>query len=198
MTMLQSSRAERAARLLGVLALALVLGALGFQYIRHLAPCEMCHWQRWPHIAAAAIGLAGVSVYRKQPGLGAALTIVIVAGLGLAITHQAQNWPVAVAAIVLAGTALTIKDARGLALMVIGLVAVSGLIGLYQTGMQYHILPGPQACTGQRYIVGSDAPPPEVACDIPTWFLFGLALPAYNAIFSLGAAALGLLLLKRQ
>jgi disulfide bond formation protein DsbB len=198
MTMLQSSRAERVATLLGVLALALVLGALGFQYIRHLAPCEMCHWQRWPHIAAAAIGLAGVPVYRKQPGLGAALTIVIVAGLGLAITHQWQNWPVAIAALVLAAAALTIKDARGLALAVIGLVAVSGLIGLYQTGMQYHILPGPQACTGQRYIVGSDAPAPEVACDVPTWFLFGLALPAYNAIFSLGAAALGLLLLKKK
>jgi disulfide bond formation protein DsbB len=198
MTMLQSSRAERAARLLGILGLALVLGALGFQVIRHLAPCEMCHWQRWPHIAAAAIGLVGVSVYRKQPGLGAALTIVIVSGLGLAITHQGQNWPVAVAAIALAGAALTIKDARGLALVVIGLVAVSGLIGLYQTGMQYHILPGPQACTGQRYIVGSNAPAPEVACDIPTWFLFGLALPAYNAIFSLVAAAAGLLLLKRQ
>jgi disulfide bond formation protein DsbB len=198
MTMLQSSRAERAARLVGAVALALVLGAVGFQYMRHLAPCEMCHWQRWPHIAAAAIGLVGLTVYRKQPGLGAALTIVIVASAGLAITHQWQNWAVAAAAVVLAGAALTIKDSRGLVLLVIGLVAVSGLIGLYQTGMQYHILPGPQACTGQRYIVGSDAPPPQVACDVPTWFLFGLALPAYNAIFSLGAAVLGLLLLKRQ
>jgi disulfide bond formation protein DsbB len=198
MTMLQSSRAERITPFVGVVALALVLGALGFQYIRHLAPCEMCHWQRWPHVAAALIGLGGASVYRKQPGLGAALTIVIVTGLGLAVTQQWQNWPVAVAAMMLAGAALTIKDARGLALVVIGLVAVSGLIGLYQTGMQYHILPGPQACTGQRYIVGSNAPAPEVACDVPTWFLFGLALPAYNAIFSLGAAALGLLLLNRK
>lgn len=198
MTMLQSSRAERITPFVGVVALALVLGALGFQYILHLAPCEMCHWQRWPHVAAALIGLGGASVYRKQPGLGAALTIVIVTGLGLAVTQQWQNWPVAVAAMMLAGAALTIKDARGLALVVIGLVAVSGLIGLYQTGMQYHILPGPQACTGQRYIVGSNAPAPEVACDVPTWFLFGLALPAYNAIISLGAAALGLLLLNRK
>ena len=98
MTMLQSSRAERITPFVGVVALALVLGALGFQYIRHLAPCEMCHWQRWPHVAAALIGLGGASVYRKQPGLGAALTIVIVTGLGLAVTQQWQNWPVAVAA----------------------------------------------------------------------------------------------------
>ncbi len=31
-------------------------GALGSQYIGGLPPCEMCHWQRWPHYAA--IGLA--------------------------------------------------------------------------------------------------------------------------------------------
>ena len=39
---------------MGALGAALVIGALGFQYIIHLAPCEMCHWQRWPLIAAGA------------------------------------------------------------------------------------------------------------------------------------------------
>ena len=47
--------------MVGAGALALILGALGFQYLQHLPPCEMCHWQRWPHIAAAALGLIGVS-----------------------------------------------------------------------------------------------------------------------------------------
>jgi len=44
---------------LGALSLALLLGALGFQYIGGIPPCEMCHWQRWPHIASIAIGLGG-------------------------------------------------------------------------------------------------------------------------------------------
>ncbi len=44
---------------LGLLALALLLGALGFEYLGGLAPCEMCMWQRWPHIAAAVIGIGG-------------------------------------------------------------------------------------------------------------------------------------------
>ena len=44
---------------LGILALALILGALGFQYLAHLPPCEMCMWQRYPHIAAAIIGIGG-------------------------------------------------------------------------------------------------------------------------------------------
>ena len=98
----------------------------------------------------------------------------------------------------LAAIKLWKNEARLLAVLTILLVAASGLIGLYQTGMQYHLLPGPQACTGARYVVGSNAPAAEVRCDIPTWFLFGLALPAYNAIFSLGAAALGTFLLVKK
>src|SRR6185437_11084972 len=43
----------------GAVCASMFLGALAFQYIGHYPPCEMCHWQRWPHIAAAAIGLGG-------------------------------------------------------------------------------------------------------------------------------------------
>ena len=44
-----------------ILALAvpavLMAGALGSQYIGGLYPCEMCHWQRWPHEAAIGISI---------------------------------------------------------------------------------------------------------------------------------------------
>ncbi len=36
---------------------ALMAGALGSQYIGGLYPCEMCHWQRWPHYTAIALAL---------------------------------------------------------------------------------------------------------------------------------------------
>ncbi|WP_425289933.1 disulfide bond formation protein B, partial [Shewanella algae] len=46
----------RAARLLALLIpLALLGGALAFQYIGKLYPCEMCWWQRYPHIAALVL-----------------------------------------------------------------------------------------------------------------------------------------------
>ncbi len=35
----------------------LMAGALGSQYLGGLVPCEMCHWQRWPHYAAIALAL---------------------------------------------------------------------------------------------------------------------------------------------
>lgn len=141
--------------MMGAGALALILGALGFQYIGHLAPCEMCHWQRWPHIAAAAIGLIGVSAWKK--------------------------------------------DARSLVIAVIALIAVSGLIGAYQTGMQLGLLPGPEGCTVDHpYVMGSNAPPPAVSCNVVTWSLFGLSLAAYNALASFLIAGAGVLLLSRK
>jgi disulfide bond formation protein DsbB len=148
-------RDQQIARMMGAGALALILGALGFQYVVHLAPCEMCHWQRWPHIAAAVIGLIGVLVWKK--------------------------------------------DARALAIAATALVAVSGLIGAYQWGMQTGLLPGPSACTAAHaYVMGSNAPPPEVSCNAVTWSLFGLSLAAYNALASFLIAGTGTYLLRRK
>ena len=46
------------ARLLSLLVpAALLAGALGSQYLGGLYPCEMCHWQRWPHYAAVALAI---------------------------------------------------------------------------------------------------------------------------------------------
>ena len=81
--------------------------------------------------------------------------------------------------------------ARSLAWIAILFVLTSGLIGAYQTGMEYHLLPGPASCSGHRYVLGSGLPPPEVQCDVVTWQLFGLSMASYNALCSFLIAALG-------
>src|ERR1700752_2798764 len=43
----------------GTVSLILLGGALAFQYLGGLAPCEMCIWQRWPHGVAIVTGLVG-------------------------------------------------------------------------------------------------------------------------------------------
>ena len=43
---------------------ALLLGALAFQFIGGLAPCEMCYWQRYAHLAVLAVAAAGAAVSR--------------------------------------------------------------------------------------------------------------------------------------
>jgi disulfide bond formation protein DsbB len=47
----------------GGISTGLLGGALLFQYVGGLAPCSLCIWQRWPHLAVmilAFIGLRGI------------------------------------------------------------------------------------------------------------------------------------------
>ena len=49
--------------IVGGISTTLLVGALLFQYVGGLEPCNLCIWQRWPHLAviiAAFIGLRGV------------------------------------------------------------------------------------------------------------------------------------------
>ncbi|MEO0830271.1 MAG: disulfide bond formation protein B [Pseudomonadota bacterium] len=73
-------------------SLALLLGAWGFQYIGGLAPCKMCYWQRWPHIAAIVIGiLAFAGRIRWVPLLGG-LSALTTAGIGIYHTGVERRW----------------------------------------------------------------------------------------------------------
>jgi disulfide bond formation protein DsbB len=155
-------RPEAVAIGLGALAAALLIGALGFQYLGRLAPCEMCVWQRWPHLGAAIVGLLG----------GGAVS----AGF---FARQAAR-PIAVV------TAL--------------LVGLSGLIAVYHAGVEWHWWKGPSQCTGSAFQLNGklDLNAPVAMCDRAAWRLFGLSLAGYNAMVSLTAAALGLLLAARS
>lgn len=43
--------------ILTAFSVASILGAWGFQYIGDMAPCKLCYTQRYPHWAAAGIGI---------------------------------------------------------------------------------------------------------------------------------------------
>jgi disulfide bond formation protein DsbB len=73
----------QAARGLALLVpLALMLGAWGSQYIGGLAPCEMCIWQRWPHLAGIAIALVSFALPRGWIVALAALAIMVSGAIG--------------------------------------------------------------------------------------------------------------------
>jgi disulfide bond formation protein DsbB len=147
---------------LGLAALALIAGALGFQYLGNLPPCEMCMWQRYPHIAAGVVGVGGFLLLR------------------------ARILPVSAAASVAVITAL--------------LIAISGVIGIYHAGVEWHFWPGPQSCTGTAFHASGalDLNAPVVMCDHAAWRLFGLSLAGYNAILSLVLAAIGFMFVARN
>lgn len=62
---------------------AMMLGALGFQFIGEMPPCKLCYWQRYPHIAAIGIGMLAFIL----PGTGllylGALAALTTAGIGV-------------------------------------------------------------------------------------------------------------------
>ncbi len=69
-----------------------MLGALGFQYIGDMPPCKLCYWQRYPHIAAIAIGVLAIFVAaRALPVLGA-LAALSTAAVGGYHTGVERGW----------------------------------------------------------------------------------------------------------
>lgn len=82
-----------------VTSAALLGGALGFQYIGGLPPCEMCHWQRWPHMAALVFAAGGgLALMKHQPGIAraagtlAGLALLVTAAIGLFHVGVEQDW----------------------------------------------------------------------------------------------------------
>lgn len=87
----------RLARGLALLTPALLLGgALFSQYVGGLYPCEMCHWQRWPHYAAIPLALLAFLPLGKGPQralvLLAALLIAISGAIGAFHAGVEYGW----------------------------------------------------------------------------------------------------------
>lgn len=153
--------ADKIVILAGAYGLAMVLGAVVMQFGFGVAPCEMCFWQRYPHIIAAVLGLGGFAVSMVCPSVK--------------------------------------KFFPALAMLALLFIATSGLIGAYHSGVEWKIFPGPSSCTGDRVIFTGKidlSAPTVVRCDIVSWRLLGLfSLANLNALFSLGWAVLGTVLL---
>lgn len=64
-------------------SIALLGGAYYFQYVVGLAPCDMCFWQRYPHMVAIVAGLLTLPLMRARQ---VALLLAVVAILALFVT----------------------------------------------------------------------------------------------------------------
>jgi disulfide bond formation protein DsbB len=88
------------ARLLPLLILvasaAVVGGALGFQYVGWVQPCELCLYQRWPYygVIAAAVIAVIAGDHRVTLGILGLAALAFLANVGLAFYHVGveQHW----------------------------------------------------------------------------------------------------------
>ncbi|WP_353230232.1 disulfide bond formation protein B [Novosphingobium sp.] len=146
-----SPAAPRLARALALLVPAGAMAtALVAQFVYGLAPCEMCWWQRYAHIAALVPAL-----------------LAFVVGDARAM--------------------------RGLVFLAALSIAISGVIGGFHAGVEYHWWQGLTTCS-TTHLSGDPLEAilsaPVIRCDVPAWTLFGISMAGYNCIGSLAAAAL--------
>ena len=71
---------------------ALLIAALGFQYLGGLPPCKLCYWQRYPHVAAIVLGLIAIGIKSRAVALAGAIAALTTAGLGLYHTGVERGW----------------------------------------------------------------------------------------------------------
>ncbi|WP_136163795.1 disulfide bond formation protein B [Sphingomonas flavalba] len=155
---------------------------------------------RDPLATARLIALAAPALL-----LGGALLSQYVGGLYPCEMCYWQRWPHA-AAIALAILAILLRrSAAGRALTALAAVAilVSGAIGIFHAGVEYHWWQGLTQCSTGPGAGGGDVlaniwATPLIRCDQAQWTLGGISLAGYNALFSIGAAIAIFLLLGRR
>ncbi len=140
----------------------LLVGALGFQHIGGLAPCQMCYWQRHAHkiiMLMAVIVLLYYGLSKNEQALRPLLLLIIAAALG---SFFMAMWHVGVEYEWWAGPQSCAVD------------------------------PNQALPTGEDILraFGGDVDLPSCA-DVP-WNMFGLSMAAYNAIASLMIAGFGM------
>jgi disulfide bond formation protein DsbB len=108
------------------------------------------------------------------------------------------------AAVALALLAFALRGAPARTLVALAAVAivVSGGIGIFHAGVEYHWWEGVTRCTVAAPASGADfrkeiMNAPIVRCDQAQWTLFGISLAGWNAIVSIPAGLYALWLLRR-
>ena len=89
--------AAQAPLLVFVASVGILGSALASQYLGGLAPCQLCHYQRWPYIATIVLSLGALAAFR---GLGARRVllglcgVLFLVGAGVAVYHVGveQGW----------------------------------------------------------------------------------------------------------
>ena len=134
--------------------------------------------------------------------LGGALGSQFIGGLAPCEMCYWQRWPHA-AAILLATLAFTSPAVRPGARLLTALaalaIAVSGAIGVFHAGVELGWWEGLTSCTAAGAKTLDDLMNvPLVRCDEVQWSLLGISMAGWNAIISLGSAAVIFVLLTRS
>ena len=123
--------------------------------------------------------------------LGGALASQYIGGLYPCEMCYWQRWPHGAAILLAIGAFVSPARARPLVLLAALAILISGAIGVYHAGVEIGWWEGITVCTtNSASSLEEILKVPLVRCDQVQWAFLGLSLAAWNAIFSIGGAAL--------
>ncbi len=152
---------------------------------------------------ATCLGQARLLAFLIPVGLlGGALFSQYVGGLYPCEMCYWQRWPHAAAILLASGAIASPLNAlrtRPLVLLAAFAIAVSGAIGVFHAGVELELWEGITHCTATGATSLEDIlSVPLVRCDQVQWSFAGVSMAGWNAIISLGGAALIALLALRS
>ncbi|MCX7565302.1 disulfide bond formation protein B [Sulfitobacter sp. F26169L] len=71
---------------------AVLLGAFAFQHLGGMPPCKLCLWQRWPHAAAALMGVIIILTGKARLAWLGAIASLTTAIIGFYHVGVEQGW----------------------------------------------------------------------------------------------------------
>jgi len=92
----ETSGAYRYGGLALILAIAVILTALGFQYLGGYAPCPLCLMQRWAYYASIPLLFVAMALVAENARLSGFLFFLValafLANAGLGVYHSGVEW----------------------------------------------------------------------------------------------------------
>ncbi len=137
-----------------LLSLSLWLGALAFEHIGGLAPCQMCYWQRHAHKAVIVVAVIALLVRQKTTDLRWENRFLALIGLAFLISFGLAFWHVGV----------EFKWWEGPKTCMVGA--------------------GSSSINAADILDAFNSPVKMPACSEAPWHLFKISMAGYNAIFS--------------
>ena len=105
---------RRASLLVGSLSAAMLVAVLVMQYGFGADPCQLCIWQRYPHVALVLLGIVGYLAWPRRALLAAGAVALGSAGLALYHLGIEQGFWALPAGCVAGGEAETVDELRRL------------------------------------------------------------------------------------
>ena len=182
---------KRILLLLTLASTGILGGALIGQYGFDLHPCDLCIYQRWPHVVVIALGLVYCVRHRRE--------IMSIRHIKGGIESQPC---------LIKNDIANLENSNKYAVRYLYIMCIALLVGAgiaaYHSGVELGVFEGPDACSAKadeeltlEELRAQIAGAALVSCSQAMAYIFGLSMAAWNALISVGLVIISLVALRK-